>query len=127
MSERRRVIPDVAHEFPLNGNETIVVSGTYDHLYYYEPLNVHWLRFYDSDRMMKMVVLKEAAAEIIKAHTDVPRSERETIFEEEHKMLVTALGGWATDDMFEVGIDADAIEAEWQAEQDGTLDTPTNE
>lgn len=132
MSEIRRVIPDIAHEFPLNGEDKIVVSGIYDHLYYYEPLNVHWLRYFAEDHTVCMVVLKDAAAEVIKTHTDVPFSVRETIFQREHDTLVTALGGWATDSLFDLDIDADAIEAEESrlapptGEPDTSIDPPTS-
>lgn len=117
MSERR-VVPDVGH--PLNMGETeLFISGIFDSLHYWQPLDAYWIRYFDGeDNSMKMIILKEELARMIIEQTDVPFVERNVIFEREHKALVDTLGKWATDELFQIDIDTDTIVAEESKEDE---------
>lgn len=113
LEKKGPILPDVIHEMPISDGNSVQLFGAFDHLYYFPPLDVHWLRYYDDEsRSISMIVLTEEGAKQILATTDVPYSVRETIFKREHDVLVQALGNWATADMFDIDIDVSAIEEE---------------
>lgn len=114
-----RIIPDVGHDAPVGGGR-VFLAGMYDTLHYWEPLDTYWLRYYDGeDRTMNMIVLNKEGAQAIVDGTDIPICYRETIFESEHRNLVTVLGNIATDALFDLDIDEAAIIAELTKEGEG--------
>ena len=98
---RYRVVPDVGHPLTM-GDQEFFISGIYDTLMYYPPLDVYWIRYYDGEtKDLNMMVIKEEVARRILEVTDVPYLPRETVFEKEHNALLEILGQWVTEKVFE--------------------------
>ena len=92
--EGYRVIPDVAHGY--EGTD-LTFCGIYDHIYYYPPLDVYWVRYWDTKSgEIQMFVMQHNLAQSFIENTDLPFSIRETIFEREYNGLVETLGEWVT-------------------------------
>lgn len=125
-----RILPNVTHQINMESGETLYVNGCFDSIHYFEPLNVHWLRYFDEqdpENPFKMVVLTDAGADVIIEKTNIPYVPRETVFSREHKNLVQVLGGWITESMFEIDIDESVILAQEALSRSEDIESPENE
>lgn len=113
------VIPDISHPIVVGEEEQgIIYNGAYETMHYWEPMDIWWIRYFDAEEgKISMHVLPENGARDIFQQTDIPMVLRETIFKSEHDNLVQVMGMWATDEMFDLDIDVDAIEREELGDQ----------
>ena len=87
------IVPDRQFNIEINEELTLTLNATYDHLYYYQPMDVNWLRYQDPETdTLSIAVINEPLAKWILENTDIPYTYRESITNSEHERLIKVVG-----------------------------------